>query len=201
LQSHFSENPDLKQSFLKESEKLFEKLFVYEKKKALKYSSSFKSYRLDITENMLDITENKDKYFVKLREKEYNANFDEVQRLKEQRDIFDLYVDVNSGIVFVKDKGFIDFSRKRFLAFLLFHFVKNSGKSYSKEELYVNVWKAKFNKFNDAITIKTSISRLRKLIEPEPEKPLYIKIYSSPYKNESRYYFPESINFCFIEKL
>ncbi|MEQ8192030.1 MAG: winged helix-turn-helix domain-containing protein, partial [Candidatus Eremiobacterota bacterium] len=182
-----------------EAAALLDKLFGHEKRKAMKYFASLEKF---LVKELTCITTkiNSENYRVKLGEKEYYSDFAGVEKLKSDMSSFDLFIDLAGCTVWEHTAGFIDFSRKRNLASLLFYFVRNRGKSFTLEELYSAIWKSKFYK-NDGSTVKTSISRLRKLLEPEPEKPKYIKIFSLPYQKESKYYFSEDVNFCFIEKM
>jgi len=55
---------------------------------------------------------------------------------------------------------------------LLNHFIKNSGKVVSKEELFKHVWDDTFVEDN---TLNVHIRRLREKIEENPSQPRYIK--------------------------
>lgn len=165
----------------------FGKLFGYEKRKALTfYSHLEKQASLE------------DSYLIKTKDREYYSDLSEVENLKKDMESFDLFIDLSEGIVWEKSRGYVDFSRKKNLASLLFHFVRNAGESFSLESLYTSIWKNKFNKKTDSITLRTSLSRLRKLLEPEETK--YIKILSLPCQRDSKYYFSKEVNFCLIQK-
>lgn len=55
---------------------------------------------------------------------------------------------------------------------LLVFLSENKGKSFSQDELYEKIWG---NSFGDLSTVSVHIQRLRKKIEEDPSKPLYIK--------------------------
>jgi DNA-binding response OmpR family regulator len=57
---------------------------------------------------------------------------------------------------------------------LLRLFVQNQGHIYSKEYLVENVWKQPYDPAIHDNKIYVTIKRLRKLIEPDYEKPKYI---------------------------
>ncbi|WP_232468961.1 winged helix-turn-helix domain-containing protein [Bdellovibrio bacteriovorus] len=57
---------------------------------------------------------------------------------------------------------------------LLRLFVQNQGQIYSKEFLVENVWKQPYDPAIHDNKIYVTIKRLRKLIEPDYEKPKYI---------------------------
>ncbi len=199
LMSLLSEEDDERIKWRNEARTLLDKLCGHEKRKAMKYFASLEKFLVKELDSIPTKT-NGENYWIKLGKKEYYADFAEVEKLKSHMSSFELFIDLSGGTVWEHTGGFIDFSRKRNLASLLFYFVRNGGKCFTLEELYSAIWKSKFYK-NDGSTVKTSISRLRKLLEPEPEKPKYIKIFSLPYQKESKYYFSEDVNFCFIEKV
>ena len=53
-------------------------------------------------------------------------------------------------------------------------FIQNPGNVYSKEVLVKQVWKQEYNPAVHDNKIYVTIKRLRKLIEPEYDKPRYI---------------------------
>ena len=173
------------------AEEEFGKLSGNEKRKAGKYHSV-----LSIGEN--NVPGESKNYFVKINGKDYYTDISEVERIRNKKEIFDLFIDITDGVVWEKSKGPVDLTRKKNLSALLFHFVKNAGISFSIGDLYTSVWKGTFNKERDSITVRTSLSRLRKLLEPEEAR--YFKLRSIPYQSEGEYYFSEDVKFCLIEK-
>lgn len=87
---------------------------------------------------------------------------------------FDLVFDEENHQVIEKKLGRIDFKNQFILLDLLRLFVRNQGTVYSKEFLVENVWKQPYDPAVHDNKIYVTIKRLRKLIEPDYEKPKYI---------------------------
>ncbi len=87
---------------------------------------------------------------------------------------FDLIFDEVNHAVIEKKLGKIDFKNQFILLDLLRLFVQNQGQVYSKEFLVENVWKQPYDPAIHDNKIYVTIKRLRKLIEPDYEKPKYI---------------------------
>ena len=87
---------------------------------------------------------------------------------------FDLVFDEANHAVVEKKLGRIDFKNQFILLDLLRLFVQNQGQIYSKEFLVENVWKQPYDPAIHDNKIYVTIKRLRKLIEPDYEKPKYI---------------------------
>ncbi|KYG66541.1 hypothetical protein AZI86_05715 [Bdellovibrio bacteriovorus] len=87
---------------------------------------------------------------------------------------FDLIFDESNHSVVEKKLGRIDFKNQFILLDLLRLFVQNQGQIYSKEYLVENVWKQPYDPAIHDNKIYVTIKRLRKLIEPDYEKPKYI---------------------------
>lgn len=79
----------------------------------------------------------------------------------------DVYLDYNNRTVQEKSLGRIDFRHRFVLLEILFLLARNPGKSYDKEVLAQEIWKNEYNPLIHDKLIYTSISRLRKLIEPK----------------------------------
>ncbi|MNL17663.1 hypothetical protein D3C87_1387670 [compost metagenome] len=87
---------------------------------------------------------------------------------------FDLIFDDLNHTVYEKKIGKVDFKNQFILLDLLKLFVLNQGKVYSKEFLVENVWKQPYDPVIHDNKIYVTIKRLRKMIEPDYEKPKYI---------------------------
>lgn len=87
---------------------------------------------------------------------------------------YDLVFDEENHAVVEKKLGRIDFKNQFILLDLLRLFVQNQGIVYSKEYLVENVWKQPYDPAIHDNKIYVTIKRLRKLIEPDYEKPKYI---------------------------
>lgn len=86
----------------------------------------------------------------------------------------DLYLDRHNRVIHEKDLGSIDFKHRFVLLEILFLLAKNQGGSYDKEDLAKLIWKDEYNPLIHDKLIYTSISRLRKLVEPKGGKRKYI---------------------------
>jgi tetratricopeptide (TPR) repeat protein len=89
-------------------------------------------------------------------------------------DDFDLIFDATSNLVTEKKKGRIDFKNQFILLDMLRLFMKQPGMVYSKELLVKQVWKQDYDPIVHDNKIYVTIKRLRKLIEPDYDKPKYI---------------------------
>lgn len=87
---------------------------------------------------------------------------------------YDLVFDEENHSVVEKKLGRIDFKNQFILLDLLRLFVRNQGTVYSKEYLVENVWKQPYDPAVHDNKIYVTIKRLRKMIEPDYEKPKYI---------------------------
>lgn len=86
----------------------------------------------------------------------------------------DLYLDRHNRMIHEKTIGAIDFKHRFVLLEILFLLAKNPGNSYNKEDLAKSIWKDEYNPLIHDKLIYTSISRLRKLIEPKGNNRKYI---------------------------
>jgi tetratricopeptide (TPR) repeat protein len=87
---------------------------------------------------------------------------------------YDLIFDIESHTVHEKKLGKVDFKNQFILLDLLKLFAQNQGKVYSKEFLVEHVWKQSYDPAVHDNKIYVTIKRLRKLIEPDYDKPKYI---------------------------
>lgn len=86
----------------------------------------------------------------------------------------DLYLDRHNRVIHEKSIGSIDFKHRFVLLEILFLLAKNPGKSFNKDDLAISIWKDEYNPLIHDKLIYTSISRLRKLIEPKGSARKYI---------------------------
>lgn len=88
----------------------------------------------------------------------------------------DLYLDRGNRKIIEKNIGIIDFKHRFVLLEILFLLAKNAGEYYDKHALAQQVWQDEYNPLIHDKLIYTSVSRLRKLIEPKKgqEKRKYI---------------------------
>lgn len=87
---------------------------------------------------------------------------------------FDLVFDEENHAVVERKMGRIDFKNQFILLDLLKLFIQNQGSVFSKEYLVENVWRQPYDPAIHDNKIYVTIKRLRKLIEPDFDKPKYI---------------------------
>lgn len=87
---------------------------------------------------------------------------------------YDLVFELENHTVVEKKLGRVDFKNQFILMDLLKLFVKNQGQVYSKEFLVENVWRQSYDPSVHDNKIYVTIKRLRKMIEPDYDKPKYI---------------------------
>ena len=87
---------------------------------------------------------------------------------------YDLVFDKIGHSLVEKRRGKIDFKNQFILLDLLRLFLKNPGEVFSKEDLVERVWKQDYDPSVHDNKIYVTIKRLRKMIEPDYEKPKYI---------------------------
>lgn len=117
----------------------------------------------DLARNSLD-----DEYFKRLQQ----LISSEVEDVNDSS--VDLYLDRHNRVIHEKALGVIDFKHRFVLLEILFLLAQNPGMYYNKEDLAKMIWKDEYNPLIHDKLIYTSISRLRKLIEPKGVKRQYI---------------------------
>lgn len=86
----------------------------------------------------------------------------------------DLVFDLDNHAIIERSLGRIDFKNQFILLDLLKLFISNQGKIFSKEYLVEHVWKQNYDPEVHDNKIYVTIKRLRKMIEPDYDKPKYI---------------------------
>ncbi len=79
----------------------------------------------------------------------------------------DLYLDRQNRMVYEKTLGPVDFKHRFVLLEILFLLARNPGQYFNKEDLSKSIWHDEYNPLIHDKLIYTSVSRLRKLIEPK----------------------------------
>ena len=79
----------------------------------------------------------------------------------------DFYLDRSNRKVQERTRGTIDFKHRFVLLEILYLLAKNAGTYFDKEKLAKSIWKDEYNPLIHDKLIYTSVSRLRKLIEPK----------------------------------
>jgi tetratricopeptide (TPR) repeat protein len=87
---------------------------------------------------------------------------------------YDLVLNELTNSVVERKKGKVDFKNQFILLDMLRTFMDQPGKVYSKENLVKLVWKQEYDPSTHDNKIYVTIKRLRKLIEPDYDKPKYI---------------------------
>ena len=89
-------------------------------------------------------------------------------------DEFDLVFDPINKLVLEKKRGKIDFKNQFILLDLLHLFLKAPGHVYPKDAIVQKIWSQDYDPSVHDNKIYVTIKRLRKLIEPDIDKPKYI---------------------------
>ncbi len=105
----------------------------------------------------------------------------------------DLIFDLDNHAVVEKNVGKIDFKNQFILLDLLKLFIGNQGQIFSKEYLVEHVWKQNYDPAIHDNKIYVTIKRLRKLIEPDYDKPKYI------FRAKNGYYLNKSSKIQMVE--
>jgi tetratricopeptide (TPR) repeat protein len=87
---------------------------------------------------------------------------------------YDLVFDSKNNSVLERKRGKIDFKNQFILLDLLHMFLRSPGQVFTKEIITTKVWDESYNPSIHDNKIYVTIKRLRKLIEPDVEKPKYI---------------------------
>lgn len=87
---------------------------------------------------------------------------------------YDLVLHLTAKKVTERLRGTVDFRNQFILLDLLNLFLQNPGEVYSKEKLVQKIWKQEYDPVVHDNKIYVTIKRLRKLIEPDFDKPRYI---------------------------
>jgi tetratricopeptide (TPR) repeat protein len=118
--------------------------------------------------------------YFKLATNSQNSNYQRLNSLtiEQVEDVndssVDLYLDRHNRVIHEKSIGSIDFKHRFVLLEILFLLAKSPDTYYNKEDLARSIWKDEYNPLIHDKLIYTSISRLRKLIEPKGGSRKYI---------------------------
>ncbi|NUM87904.1 MAG: winged helix-turn-helix domain-containing protein [Bdellovibrionales bacterium] len=85
-----------------------------------------------------------------------------------------LQIDRERKVVVEKTLGEVHFERRFVLLEILYLLAGAPGKVFSKEDLVNRIWRENYNPMIHDSKVYTSISRLRKLIEPDFRHPIYV---------------------------
>ena len=104
---------------------------------------------------------------------------------------YDIVFNSSTNTVMEKKKGKVDFKNQFILLDMLRLFLKNPGEVYTKEALVERVWKQEYDPAVHDNKIYVTIKRLRKMIEPDYDKPKYI------YRAKNGYYLNKNARVLF----
>jgi DNA-binding winged helix-turn-helix (wHTH) protein len=85
-----------------------------------------------------------------------------------------LVIDRERKVIIEASLGEVHFERRFVLLEILYLLASQPGKVFTKEELVDKIWRESYNPMIHDSKVYTSISRLRKLIEPDFRRPVYI---------------------------
>lgn len=85
-----------------------------------------------------------------------------------------LLIDRERKVIIESSLGEVHFERRFVLLEILYLLASQPGKVFTKEELVDRIWRESYNPMIHDSKVYTSISRLRKLIEPDFKRPIYI---------------------------
>ncbi len=100
---------------------------------------------------------------------------------------FDISFDFDNHLVKEKQLGLIDFKNQFILLDLLKLFISKQGEVFSKEFLVEHIWKQEYDPAVHDNKIYVTIKRLRKMIEPDYDRPKYI------FRSKNGYFLNKSI--------
>jgi tetratricopeptide (TPR) repeat protein len=100
---------------------------------------------------------------------------------------FDISFDFENHIVTEKQIGKVDFKNQFILLDLLKLFISKQGEVFSKEYLVEHIWKQNYDPETHDNKIYVTIKRLRKMIEPDYDRPKYI------FRSKNGYFLNKSI--------
>lgn len=85
-----------------------------------------------------------------------------------------LLIDRERKVIIEPKIGEVHFERRFVLLEIFYLLASQPGKIFSKEDLVDKIWRESYNPMIHDSKVYTSISRLRKLIEPDFKRPIYI---------------------------
>ena len=122
-----------------------------------------------------------------------------VDVIRQSRQRYDLWIDLDAGVFSERTKGAVDLRGKRILGRLLVFLIADAGKPFLPEEIFEPVWSRKVIGLSEQISVRSSISRLRDLIEPTPPRWKYIqKREPAFWECPGAYFFEPVSNYCMI---
>ena len=106
---------------------------------------------------------------------------------KSNNENFDLAFDFDNHQIKERQIGIVDFKNQFILLDLLKLFISKQGEVFSKEYLVEHIWKQNYDPETHDNKIYVTIKRLRKMIEPDYDRPKYI------FRSKNGYFLNKSI--------
>ena len=98
---------------------------------------------------------------------------DQVSKARQQANLR-LFLDRERKVILESTLGEVQFERRFVLLEIFYLLSERPGHVFSKEDLVSQVWREEYNPLVHDSKVYTSISRLRKLLEPDFKHPVYI---------------------------
>lgn len=122
-----------------------------------------------------------------------------LKNYRDSRGRYGLWIDLEMRMAYELHVGELDIFRKRILGRLLCFLITNVPRRYTAVEIFESVWAADYDDIFDFRTVKTSISRLRAMLESNSPSWQYIlKTDPSFLGRGGEYYFNPAASYCMI---
>lgn len=126
---------------------------------------------------------------------------DDLAPIRQASHRYGLWIDLDAGVIREQSKGDLPLVGKLMLGRLLVFLVMNAGRPYPADELFESVWEREVLGLSEQTTVRTSISRLRRLIEPTPPAWRYIQKTPTSFWNPvGAYLFAADSSYCLITR-
>ncbi|MCO4782268.1 MAG: winged helix-turn-helix domain-containing protein [Candidatus Cloacimonetes bacterium] len=123
---------------------------------------------------------------------------DDVKEFRDKMSNYGLFIDLETMNFHEHQKGGLNLIRKRVLGKLLCYLIIKSPKKFTANELYSAVWGVSALPLSQEVSVKTAISRLRKIIEPVGTLTYILKTEPDFLGRRGAYYFNVNCNYCLI---
>jgi DNA-binding SARP family transcriptional activator len=180
-----SRNKDERENMKKKAEECLEKLDMRDKRE-------LKRFFKEMDEKTGDV------YLVKTRDKEFTVDCFELEKVRNKKNGYDLFIDIPGKYVFEKVKSEISIFRRTKVLSLLLFLIHNHGDEFTLEEIHNEIWEWKYEGEVSGIEVRKCISRLRKLIEPDKNNFKYILLREGVLGQKNKYFFNYETDFCLI---
>jgi hypothetical protein len=133
-------------NFKDRSDEYFSQLKGYRKRRCEQYFA----YLDEISQRIFPLSSER-MYIVKMRDRQYVANIDEIESLRKRKEDFDIFLDGIDGTVMEKSMGTIELYRKKSLSDLLFFLHETVVNSFHLQNVPAGM-KAKYVHMTDCST-------------------------------------------------